>query len=92
MREPIKTVIILIFGWSMIVLGVIGLFLPVLQGILFILIGLYILGKRSRMARKLVQRLNRRYPGLALSIREARYKGEDLIKRCSDFFKKSKSR
>jgi len=38
-----KKMVLILFGWSFIVLGVIGLFLPVLQGVLFLLIGLFIL-------------------------------------------------
>ena len=38
-----KRILLLIVGWAFILLGIIGLFLPVLQGVLFLLIGLMIL-------------------------------------------------
>jgi uncharacterized membrane protein YbaN (DUF454 family) len=45
-------------GWSLIVVGVIGLFLPILQGILFIASGLAVLSTESRWARALLQRFS----------------------------------
>jgi uncharacterized membrane protein YbaN (DUF454 family) len=45
-------------GWLLIVVGVIGLFLPVLQGILFILSGLAVLSTESRWARILLERFS----------------------------------
>lgn len=36
-----------IVGWSLICLGIIGLFLPILQGVLLILVGLAFLGERK---------------------------------------------
>ncbi len=64
-------------GWTFVVLGVLGLFLPVLQGILFLLIGLVLLAGVSPRMRLLRQRLRRRYPGAAahFDTAEARAKG-----------------
>ena len=45
-------------GWSLIVIGVIGLFLPVLQGILFLASGLAVLSTESRWARALLDRFS----------------------------------
>jgi uncharacterized membrane protein YbaN (DUF454 family) len=58
-----KKVGILIIGWFFIGLGIIGLFLPVLQGILFILIGLAILSTRSELVKRFLKHLEERYPG-----------------------------
>ena len=44
-------------GWSLIVVGVIGLFLPILQGFLFIFSGLAILSTESPWARRLLDKL-----------------------------------
>ena len=51
-------------GWTFVALGILGLFLPFLQGILFLVIGLYLLSLESARARLLRQRLRRRYPTL----------------------------
>ena len=58
----IKRVLWLILGWSFMALGVAGLFLPVLQGILFLLIGLAILSTEYHWARRWITRLCRKYP------------------------------
>lgn len=61
-------------GYGFLVLGVAGLFLPILQGVLFILIGLAILSRHARWAENLVARLKRRYPRLeqTIDVAEAR--------------------
>ena len=62
-RKQVKRAIVLIIGWVLVVLGVIGLFLPLLQGVLLLLLGLYVLSRESRTARRLFERLRQRYPG-----------------------------
>jgi uncharacterized membrane protein YbaN (DUF454 family) len=54
--------VLLIIGWLFIALGVLGLFLPFLQGILFILIGLAILSSRSKVIMLFLKHLEERYP------------------------------
>ena len=58
----IKRIGLLIIGWFFIVFGVLGLFLPILQGILFILIGLAILSSRSEAIKRFLKFLEERYP------------------------------
>ena len=58
----IKKVGLLIIGWFFIVVGILGLFLPILQGILFILIGLAILSPRSERIKRFLKYLEARYP------------------------------
>jgi uncharacterized membrane protein YbaN (DUF454 family) len=53
---------ILIIGWFFIGLGILGLFLPILQGILFIMIGLAILSTRSEVVKRFLKHLEERYP------------------------------
>ncbi len=57
-----KRILLLIAGWTFMVLGVAGLFLPVLQGILFLVIGLVILSTEYHWARRLITRLYKKYP------------------------------
>ena len=54
------------------VLGFLGLFLPVLQGVLFLLVGVYLLSRESSWARLLRQKFRRRYPALGRLMDEAR--------------------
>ena len=60
--NAIKRIGLLIIGWLFIVLGIFGLFLPILQGILFILIGLAILSTRSEIIKRFLKHLEERYP------------------------------
>jgi uncharacterized protein len=57
-----KRILILIVGWAFIVLGILGLFLPVLQGVLFLLVGLIILSAEYVWAHRLLTRLRERFP------------------------------
>ncbi len=57
-----KRVLIHVLGWGFILLGIVGLFLPVLQGLLFLLIGLLILSGESPWAKKLIQGFRKRFP------------------------------
>ena len=59
-----KKIGILIIGWLFIGLGIIGLFLPILQGILFIIIGLAILSSRSEVVKRFLKHLEERHPHL----------------------------
>lgn len=77
-RARWKRLLILIVGWFFVVLGFIGLFLPILQGFLFLGIGLYLLSLESVWARRKLDWLRRRYPNAAgafemARIRAARY-------------------
>jgi uncharacterized membrane protein YbaN (DUF454 family) len=61
----LRRVLELVLGWSLILLGVAGIFLPILQGVLFILVGLYFISRRSPWAARILDRLKARFPGLA---------------------------
>jgi hypothetical protein len=61
-HRQVKRALALAVGWILIGLGIVGLFLPVLQGVLFILLGLYVLSRESRTARRILDLLGERYP------------------------------
>jgi len=79
--DSIKKIGMLIIGWLFIVLGVFGLFLPFLQGILFILIGLAILSSRSEIIKRLLRHLEERYPHHHQRIEKWREKIKSWFKR-----------
>ena len=60
MKSGIKRILVLIVGWSFILLGILGLFLPILQGVLFLLVGLIILSSEYVWANRLLTRLRAR--------------------------------
>ena len=72
-------------GWFCIFLGVLGIFLPILQGILFLLIGLFILSRvspRIRLFRqKLKARARVRYPKWTGTFEEAEARGRRMVNR-----------
>ena len=62
LRQPIKRVIILTAGWICIGLGIAGLFLPILQGVLLIGLGLWLLSKESTLMRRFADRMKEKFP------------------------------
>jgi hypothetical protein len=75
-----KRFLLRLTGWGFIVLGILGIFLPILQGILFLLVGMYILGRvspRMRMWRMHFRRKAReRYPSWTGKFEEAEVKAK----------------
>jgi uncharacterized membrane protein YbaN (DUF454 family) len=60
--RPLWRLVKILAGFFMVGLGVVGLFLPFLQGVLFILVGLAILSSESRRVRHVLDRLRARFP------------------------------
>ncbi len=61
--HPVWRVVKIVAGVCLLVLGVVGLFLPILQGVLFLSLGLALLATESRRVRNVVETLKRRHPG-----------------------------
>jgi len=74
MRRRIRRYVILSLGWIFVFLGILGLFLPILQGILFLCIGFLLLSSESPRARLLIMRLGRRYPRFRAALTAAKGK------------------
>ncbi len=64
MKRHIKRVATLSLGLFFILLGIVGLFVPFLQGILFLFVGLLILSKESKTAQTILEKLEAKYPRL----------------------------
>jgi uncharacterized membrane protein YbaN (DUF454 family) len=79
--DSIKKIGMLIIGWLFIGLGIFGLFLPFLQGILFILIGLAILSSRSEIIKRLLRHLEERHPHYHQRIEKWREKIRNWFRR-----------
>lgn len=62
MERQIKRIVVLVIGWLLIGFGVVGLFLPILQGVLFIMLGLLVLSRESETAHRWLQRGRQKYP------------------------------
>ena len=53
----------IVVGVGFLGLGFVGLFLPILQGVLFMLVGVAILSTESKRIRRLRDEIKRRHPG-----------------------------
>ena len=74
MKSRVMRVVALLAGWGFVVLGIVGLFLPILQGVLFILVGLTILSSEYVWAHHLLRHLSERFPRTAAHAQRARTK------------------
>jgi hypothetical protein len=80
-RSKLKRVAIVVTGWLFVIAGAVGLVLPVLQGILFLLIGLAILSKEYRWARRLKRRLQSCFPRLHRRFQTAQARAKALLRK-----------
>ncbi|HEY7097630.1 MAG TPA: PGPGW domain-containing protein [Terriglobales bacterium] len=64
-RTKFRKVGVLVLGWGFVLFGVLGLFLPILQGVLFLLVGLLILSTEYAWAHHLLEKLRARWPWFA---------------------------
>jgi len=83
MQARTKRIVVYVVGWSFILLGIVGLVLPFLQGVLFILIGLIILATEYAWAGHLLQKLRERFPKIGRLADQAADKASSWIKRFS---------
>ena len=72
MQRTIRQYVLLGLGWIFIFLGILGLFLPVLQGVLFLCIGTLMLSGVSPRMRLLTMRLGQRYPRFRSALNASR--------------------
>lgn len=59
-----RDIVRIAFGGVMVVLGVLGLVFPILNGTLFLIIAAFVLAPYSRRIRRLLDRAERRFPAL----------------------------
>lgn len=81
MSRRVRSIVIQTLGWIFLVLGVLGLFLPVLQGILFLAIGMVLLSYESPWFKARLIRLEKRFPKYERKIREARIRAMLVVRR-----------
>ena len=83
MKSRVKRILVLIVGWGFILLGIVGLVLPFLQGVLFIAVGLVILSSQYAPARLLLRKLRARFPRVGHIVDGARAQAAKWMKRLS---------
>ncbi|MGI9417486.1 MAG: PGPGW domain-containing protein [Geminicoccaceae bacterium] len=82
----VKTILLQAVGYFFLVVGVIGLVVPVLQGILCLTIGLIILAKTAPWAERLLERFRQRYPQAGATIDKADVKVHEWGRKAAAFF------
>ena len=87
-----KRVAIHIAGWGFILLGIVGLVLPILQGILFILVGLFLLSSVSPRAARLLNRIKKRFPRISKQLDLAKEKSKSVQARIAARLNRAKSK
>ena len=72
-------IVTLVLGYFFLVLGVLGLVLPFLQGFLFIFIGLILLSKHATWANRALSYIRERWPAMGRMIEKAEGMAESWI-------------
>jgi uncharacterized membrane protein YbaN (DUF454 family) len=90
-KSRLKRIAVYTVGWGFIVLGILGLVLPILQGVIFLLIGLYILSSISPWAARLLERLRRRFPRTSDQFDKAKPKAKEILVRITAKIDSAKS-
>jgi uncharacterized membrane protein YbaN (DUF454 family) len=67
----VKPILMQVLGYFFLVLGVLGMFLPILQGFLFLFIGLLILARYATWAQRLLDHIRSRHPAFDRMINQA---------------------
>jgi hypothetical protein len=69
------------FGWSMLLVGVAGLILPLLNGTFFLVVGLYVLKDDYAWAGRTIDWMRRKFPKQAASMDRGQVRAEEYLKR-----------
>lgn len=91
-KSRFKRAAIHVIGWGFILLGILGLFLPILQGFLFLLVGLFVLSSVSPWAERLLHRLRKRFPKTSKKFDEAKASASRVQTRLAARFDDAKSK
>ena len=81
LRARWKRLLILLTGWLFVLFGILGLFLPILQGILFLAVGFYLLSLESPWVHRKMEQVRGRYPRLGATMDEARIRAARIARR-----------
>ena len=83
----VKPILMQALGYLFLVLGVLGMFLPILQGFLFLFIGLLILARYAPWAERLLHNIRSRHPRFDQMIGQAERKSHQWGQRTKATFR-----
>jgi uncharacterized membrane protein YbaN (DUF454 family) len=89
MSEGLKRKLYLVGAFFFLILGILGLFLPILQGVLFLFVSLILFSKGSERGKQLRDKFERRYPKWGDKIKSAETWIEELPGRIKKKFRRS---
>ncbi|HET9177666.1 MAG TPA: PGPGW domain-containing protein [Terriglobia bacterium] len=81
MTRRFKRLLGLAAGWSLVSLGVLGLLLPILPGLPFLLLGITVLSAEYVWARRLLQKLRDLFPSLTRRSDSAKARAGEWVRR-----------
>ncbi|HAA93805.1 MAG TPA: hypothetical protein DCS82_06690 [Rhodospirillaceae bacterium] len=73
--------LIFIIAWGFILLGILGILLPIMPGFIFLIIGLYLMSLESLWINRQLDRLGRRYPKFGEISDDARVRAQRILHR-----------
>ncbi len=76
-------------GWGFLVLGVAGIFLPFLQGFLFLAVGLYILRDEYAWAQRMIDWMRRKFPRYTKQMDEGKDRAQEWLTRWRRRFRRT---
>ncbi len=83
---------ILGLGWGFVLLGIVGLIVPILQGIVFLCVGLMLLSPEWAPAQRMLDRLRIRFPKVAAASDEAERRSKIWLGRIARKFNNATGR
>jgi len=77
MKQHVARIARTVAGFFLLILGVIGLFVPILQGVFLIILGMWVLSIDSRWAHRCILKLRLRFPAVHRKVRQLRRRIRD---------------
>jgi len=80
-RSPWKRVLLFVVAWGLIFLGFLGVLLPILPGMIFLVAGLYLLSLESLWLNRQLDKIGQRYPKVGEILDDARARAGRIVRR-----------
>jgi uncharacterized protein len=80
-RSPWKRVLLFVVAWGLIFLGFLGILLPILPGMIFLVAGLYLLSLESLWLNRQLDKIGQRYPKVGEFLDDARARAGRIVRR-----------